>query len=82
MPSSTVRLNKASLEVLKKLAGQTGLPMQVILANAIEAYKRKLFFDHLHHSFKALKEDSRKWKDELAERAVWDNSLSDGLDNE
>jgi hypothetical protein len=82
MPSSTVRLNKASLLVLKKLAGQTGLPMQVILANAIEAYKRKLFFDHLNHSFKALKENPKKWKEELAERALLDNALSDGLDNE
>ncbi len=54
--------------------------MQTIVETAIEQYRRRLFLEGLNQDFKALKEDSEAWQEELAERSLWDNTLLDGVE--
>ncbi|MGE0132975.1 MAG: toxin-antitoxin system protein [Blastocatellales bacterium] len=54
--------------------------MQTIVEEAIEQYQRRRFLEGLNQDFKALKENAQAWQEELAERALWDNTLLDGVE--
>jgi hypothetical protein len=56
--------------------------MQAIVEQAVEEYRRRCFFEELHEAFAALRRDPMAWQEELAERAEWDATLADGLDEE
>jgi hypothetical protein len=62
------------------LAEQTGQPMTEILDKALDAYRRKLFFDEVNAGYAELRADSIAWAEHLAEREQWDATLMDGLD--
>ncbi len=55
--------------------------MQTIVEEAIEQYRRRRFLEGLNQDFQALKEDAQAWQEELAERALWDNTLLDGVES-
>jgi hypothetical protein len=78
MPS--VPISEASQRLLQELAQQTGQPMTDILDQALDAYRRQLFFEGLKADYAALKADPEAWSDELAERKLWEATLEDGLD--
>ena len=67
---------------LEELAADTNESVDAILSKALEDYRRKRFFDTLNAQFAALRADPEAWREELAERAAWDATLSDGLDDE
>ena len=56
--------------------------MQSVLDRAIEAYRRERFLRDANADFAALKKDRKAWRDELAERKLWERTLGDGLDDE
>ena len=53
--------------------------MLVVLERAIEQYRRDRFLRAANADFEALQRDPKAWKDELRERAVWEQTLADGL---
>ena len=54
--------------------------MQAILDEAVEHYQRERFLDQVNAAYSALRKDPKAWKEELAERALWEGTLADGLD--
>jgi DNA-binding transcriptional regulator YhcF (GntR family) len=80
--STTVRITAATLKAVREMAKQRGVPMQVIIERAVEEYRRASFLDETNKAFLALKEDQRKWREELAERETWAETLADGLGEE
>ena len=54
--------------------------MGAVPENAIERYRREKFLEDANTAYAVLKEDPRKWRDEIAERKLWENTLGDGLD--
>jgi len=56
--------------------------MQSILDRAIEAYRRERFLRDANADFAALKKNRKAWREELAERKLWERTLGDGLDDE
>lgn len=77
-----IRISPRSKAVLRTLAKQEGKPMQAVLDEAIEHYQRDKFLDDVNAAFVNLRSDSKAWKEEQAERALWDKTLNDGLENE
>jgi hypothetical protein len=67
---------------LKELAEKTGQTMMAVLDRALEAYRRKLFFEQMDAGYAALQADPQAWAAYLADRKQWDNTLADGLDTE
>ena len=55
--------------------------MQVIIEQAIEQYRRHVFLEQSNQAFAALKANTEAWKEEQEERALWDNALNDGQEN-
>jgi hypothetical protein len=80
MSTPTVPISEASCRLLKELAEQTGQTMQEVLDKALDAYRRKLFFEQMNAGYAELRADPEAWAEHLAERKLWDATLMDGLD--
>jgi predicted transcriptional regulator len=81
MASTTVRVSEETHDLLRKLAAATGEPMQRVLERAVENYRREQFYAEFNVAFERLRADPIAWEEELAERALLENTLADGLDN-
>ena len=53
-------------------------PMAAVLEKAIERYRRQKFRDEANASYAALKANLQEWKEETAERKLWDLTNADG----
>jgi hypothetical protein len=73
-----VRMRPAAHQKLRELSERTHTSMQDTLERALEEYQRKVFFEEVNAAFARLKADPDAWAEELAERAEWDATLSDG----
>lgn len=82
MASTQVRISDNTRQVLRSLSSQKGESMQEIVEKAVEGYRRRTFLEGLSNDFQALQKDPEAWREEQDERALWDNSLQDGLENE
>jgi hypothetical protein len=78
MSESTVRISEASHRLLQELAEQTGQTMTDALGQALDAYRRKVFFEQLNAGYAELRADPQAWAEHLAERKAWDTTLMDG----
>ena len=56
--------------------------MQAVLDAAIAHYQQDIFLDEVNAAFARLKSDPAAWQAELAERAVLEGSLLDGIEPE
>lgn len=82
MATRVVRLAEESHEVLRELSEAAGKPASAILARAIEDYRRARFLEGLNEDFARLRADPEAWREELDERAAWDETIADGLEPE
>ena len=80
MSAPTVRISEVSHEILKELAEQTSQTMMDVLDKALDAYRRKLFFEQLNAGYAELRADPEAWAEHPAERKLWDATSMDGLD--
>jgi hypothetical protein len=78
---STVRISESSHQALKELADREKAPLQTILERAIESYRRQRFLEAANRQYAALRDDSKIWAKENAERDAWDDALADGLND-
>jgi len=68
MPSTTIRISEFSRKMLRELAREEGKPLQLIVDQAIENYRRRRFLEGLSSDFAALRNDVEGWKCEEEER--------------
>src|SRR5438445_13789801 len=82
MSAPPVRISESSHQTLKELAARTGERMVDVLDKALDAYRRKLFFEQLNAGYAELRADPEAWAEHLAERKQWDATLMDGLSSD
>jgi hypothetical protein len=58
----------------------TGEPVQQVLEEAVERYRRERFFAEFHAAYARLAGDRTAWQEEMDERAELEGTLADGLD--
>jgi predicted transcriptional regulator len=75
----TAKISEPTHTALKQLAEKTGKPMQLILDEAVELYRREKFFEELNSQVLATKANPQAWEEELAERRLLESTLADGL---
>jgi|SRR5580700_859520 hypothetical protein len=80
MSTKVVRVTESSHQMLKELAVQTGRTVVDVLEQALDAYRRKLFFEQMNAGYAELRSDPKAWAEHQAERKQWDATLRDGLD--
>jgi hypothetical protein len=74
----TIRVTEKTYQSIKQLA--TNSAMQDVVEEAVEALRRKRFFEDLDAGYAALRAEPAAWAEEQAERALWDNTAADGLE--
>ncbi len=82
MSSINVRVSSQSYQLLKTLSQDFGQSMQSVIDEALEDLRRRKMLEATNAAFSALKADKKVWKDELKERGLWENTLSDGVEPE
>lgn len=80
MSTPTIPISETGHQILRELAEKTGQSMTDVLDKALDAYRRKLFFEQLNAGYAALRADPQAWAEELEERKLWDATLMDGID--
>jgi hypothetical protein len=78
--ATQLRVNESTHATIRNLAQEFGESMQSIVEKAIERYKRELFLESLNEDFKHLRENEEAWNEELDERRLWENTLTDGVE--
>jgi predicted transcriptional regulator len=82
MPTTTVRVDEQTHLKLRELSCEMNVPMQDVLANAVEAFRRQHFLEMANIEYAALRADPKAWAEELEERRLWDASLLDDLEDD
>lgn len=80
--TTLVRVNPETHAALHELAKDLHLSLQEVLGQAVEQYRRRTLLEQANVAYAALRADPQAWQEELAERALWDTTLLDGLDDE
>jgi predicted CopG family antitoxin len=77
-----IRVSEESHEFLQKLADSKRQSVREVLDEIIEEKRRETLFDAIDAYYEKLQQQPQAWQAELAERAVWDKTLRDGLDTD
>jgi predicted DNA-binding protein len=75
LESPNIRISPQSKATLRELADHEGKPMQTVLDEAIEQYRRDRFFQELNDGYARLQANPQAWQEELDERGLWDSTL-------
>ena len=82
MPSTSIRIDEQALAVLRELARRQRQPVQTVLKQAIDSYRREKFLEEANAAFAALRSNPEAWVEEQQERDLWDQTAGDGLERE
>jgi predicted transcriptional regulator len=79
MTTTTIRVSTKTQQTLRQLAAQAGMPMQDVVDQAIELYRRKQLLDAANAAYAAIRDQPAVVQEMMDERAAWDVTLADGL---
>jgi hypothetical protein len=82
MATANVKISATARETLRRIALEEGESEQSVLDRAVDHYRREKFLRDANADFAALKKSRRAWSEELRERKLWDETLSDGIEDE
>jgi hypothetical protein len=66
--------------MLEELAELDQMPLQDVLAQAVKDYWGRRIIDASNEAYRGLQADPRAWQELHEERAAWEATLADGLD--
>lgn len=73
----TIRISKTTHKNLKELSRQQTQSMQSVLDAALEKYRQNIMLSQLNEDYAALRKDKKAWAEELKERALWEQTISE-----
>lgn len=79
--TTTIRVSRNTRDTLHQLARDAGVPIQTIIDQALEQYRRQHMLNTANAAYAALRADPQAWQEAEAEQEVWDDTLNDGLEN-
>lgn len=82
MPSTSIRIDEQALAVLRELARRQRQPVQTVLKQAIDSYRREKFLGEVNAAFAALRSQPEAWNAEQQERDLWDQATGDRIERE
>lgn len=80
--STTIRVSKQTHQKLQGLMRLSGRPMQEIVDEALELYRRERILVATNAAYAVLREKADDWNGLQEERATWDATVADGLGDE
>ena len=82
MQVQTMAINETTHQLLLRLADLEKISANTVLDRALETYQRELFWKQTNEAYAALKADPEAWAEEIAERALWEQTIADGVEPE
>jgi hypothetical protein len=80
--AETIRIDPASHAALSEIARAKRIALSEALARAVESYRRELMLQAMAADYADLRSNPEAWANERAERAAWDKTIADGLEDE
>jgi hypothetical protein len=77
---STIRVSERTHNVLRELSIEAGASMNDVVEEAVELYRRQRVLAAANAAYARLRADPAAWADVQAERAAFDGTLADGLE--
>ncbi len=81
MPELKVSVSENTHRTLVSIAESSGETMQSVVDQAIESYRRSIFLAQANAAFVALRQNETLWQEELVERSLWEQTVSDGMED-
>ena len=78
----TMRVDKKAHRTLKDMAGTRGIPMTELLSEVVKRARQEEIIRQGNEDYARLRQDPKAWAEVLAERAEWDCTLLDGLEDD
>lgn len=75
-----MRANQSTLKRLRRLREATGESTADLLDQAVDLLERDRFLDSANAAFARVRDDPAARREEEAERAMWEETLLDGLE--
>lgn len=82
MASTTIRVSQKTHRDLQELADESGESLTSIVDKAIEAYRRQRMLEETNAFYAELRQDPKRWAEEMEERRLWEATLMDGLEED
>lgn len=79
---TTITASEQTHRKLQSLSESLNLPVQTVLDQAIEEYRRAVLLDKLNAEYASLRADPAVWQEVLEERRLLEGTLMDGLDKD
>lgn len=79
--STTIRVSARTHAVLRRLADDTGQPIQAVAEKAVDLYRRQRMLEQTNIAYAQLRSDASAWAEEQQERDILAGTLSDGLED-
>lgn len=80
--SRLIRVSEEAYIKLNQIVKRTGFSKQLIIDEAIERLERDYILKKANEAYANLKDDPEALREFKEEMALWDVTLSDGLDDE
>ena len=82
MDSLTIRVSRSTHGLLRELANRLGESMTDIVDRSVREFEKQQFWADYNAAYATLQADPAAWAEFEDEIALWDTTLSDGLENE
>ncbi len=79
--TTTIRVSVKTRDLLHDLARTAGVPMQEIVEQALEQYRRQQLLAATNAAYAAIRVDSEAMQEWQAEQTEWDATIADGLED-
>lgn len=79
MVAKPFEISAKSRRLLGELARTSGVSMGEVLDAALESYRRHMFVQRANADLARMRQDDQGWREYRQELAMWDATLSDGL---
>ena len=79
--STTIRVSARTHAVLRRLADDTGQPIQAVAEQAVDLYRRQRMLEQTNIAYAQLRSDTNAWTEEQQERDSFAGTLHDGLED-
>ena len=77
MQTQTVTISESAHQILRHLADLEKTSVQTVPDRALEIYRREVFLKQPNDAFAALKANPEAWAEEVAERELWERTITD-----
>ena len=78
----TMRVAEETHKALKEMAGDRGIAITELLKQIVHKARKEEIIRQGNEDYARLREDPVAWAEVLAERAEWDCTLLDGLEDD